>query len=75
MAEHNLLFIPTGKAHPKTRLPLYRISQNIDGRGGLPVYISDDAVWTPRIGESEDDTYEPVMLDELVLRATKQRGG
>ncbi len=75
MAEHNLLFIPMGKAHPNTRLPLYRISQNIDGRGGLPIYILDDVVWTPRIGESEDDAYEPVMLDELVLRATKQRDG
>jgi len=73
MAEHNLLFIPMGKAHPKTRLPLYRISHNIDGRGGLPIYIHDDAVWTPRVGGSEEDAYEPVMLDELVLRATKQR--
>ncbi|KAF8343173.1 GC-rich sequence DNA-binding factor-like protein-domain-containing protein [Cantharellus anzutake] len=73
VAEHNLFFVPMGKAHPKARLPLYRISQSVDGRGGVPVYISDDVVWALPVGGSDDDTYEPVMLDELVLRASSSR--
>ena len=30
-ADHNLLFMPTGKAHAKLRMPLYRISLGEDG--------------------------------------------
>lgn len=66
-ASHNLLFIPTGKAHEQSRMPLYRVSPSADGKGGVLVYILDDAVWAP---DSNGD-YRAVTLEDMVLRATK----
>ena len=65
-ASHNLLFIPTGRAHEKSRMPLFRVSKTTDGKGGLVVYILDDAVWAPQ-QDSED--YRAISLDDMVLRA------
>ena len=65
-AEHNLLFFPTGRVHEKSRMPLYRVSTTVDGKGGALVYIQDDAVWA-----SDGDEYRAVSLDDMVLRATK----
>ncbi|KDQ13045.1 hypothetical protein BOTBODRAFT_112065 [Botryobasidium botryosum FD-172 SS1] len=65
-ASHNLLFLPTGKTHEKSRMPLYRVSQNIDGKGGLSVYILDDVVWADDGGD-----YRAISLEDMVLRATK----
>ena len=46
VADHNLLFMPTGKAHAKSRMSLYRISPGEDGeKKGLLVYVLNDAVW------------------------------
>lgn len=65
-SSHNLLFIPTGKAHELSRMPLFRVSQSTDGKGGLLVYIQDDAVWAP-----DGDQYRAISLENMVLRATK----
>ena len=65
-SSHNLLFIPTGRAHEKSRMPLFRVSQTADGKGGLLVYIMDDAVWAP-----DGDLYRAISLENMVLRATK----
>jgi tuftelin-interacting protein 11 len=65
-ASHNLLFIPTGRAHEKSRMPLFRVSPTADGKGGLVVYILDDAVWAPQ----PDGDYRAISLDDMVLRAT-----
>jgi tuftelin-interacting protein 11 len=65
-AEHNLLFMPTGRAHEKSRMPLFRVTQSVDGKGGLLVYIQDDAVWAP-----DGDDYRAIPLDNMVLRAMK----
>ncbi|KAI0079346.1 TFP11-domain-containing protein [Panus rudis PR-1116 ss-1] len=65
-ASHNLLFVPTGRAHEKSRMPLFRVSQTVDGKGGLLVYIADDAVWAP-----DGDEYRAISLENMVLRATK----
>lgn len=67
-AKHDLLFIPTGKAHEKSRMPLFRVSRSVDGKGGIPVYILDDAVWA-----SEGNDYRAITLEEMVLRANKSR--
>ncbi|KAG8899112.1 hypothetical protein FRB99_006936 [Tulasnella sp. 403] len=67
-AQHNLLFIPTGKTHEKSRMPLYKVSTNVEGKGGITVYVLDDAVWAPVDGGEE---YRAIGLDEMVLRATK----
>ncbi|KAI0352110.1 TFP11-domain-containing protein [Trametes cingulata] len=65
-ASHNLLFIPTGRADERSRMPLYRVSQSADGKGGILVYILDDAVWALDGGE-----YRAISLENMVLRATK----
>lgn len=66
-ASHNLLFIPTGRAHEKSRMPLYRVSMTADGKGGLLVYILDDAIWAPQL-DGED--YRAISLENMILRAT-----
>jgi len=67
-SSHNLLFIPAGRAHEKSRMPLFRVSQTADGKGGLLVYILDDAVWAP-----DGDEYRAISLENMVLRATKEK--
>jgi len=74
-ADHNLLFMPTGKAHAKSRMPLYRISPGEDGgKKGLLVYVLGDAVWASVekgiIGSEEDESRE-ISLDDMVNRATE----
>lgn len=68
-ASHDLFFMPTGRIHEKSRLPLYRVSRNVDGKGGLLVYILDDAVWAV----DGDNDVRAISLDEMVVRATKGR--
>jgi tuftelin-interacting protein 11 len=66
-ASHNLLFIPIGRVHENSRMPLYKVSTTADGKGGLVVYILDDAVWAPQPG-GED--YIAISLEDMVLRST-----
>lgn len=67
--QHNLLFIPSGKTHEKSRLPLYKVSPSVDGRGGLMVYVQDEAVWAAR--ESGGEEWRAIGLEEMVIRASK----
>ncbi|PCH36375.1 TFP11-domain-containing protein [Wolfiporia cocos MD-104 SS10] len=67
-ASHNLLFIPAGRVHEKSRMPLFRVSPTADGKGGLLVYILDDAVWAP-----DGDEYRAISLEDMVLRAAKEK--
>ncbi|KAG8717170.1 hypothetical protein FRC08_008049 [Ceratobasidium sp. 394] len=66
-ASHNLLLMPTQRTHERSRMPLYRVSGNASGKGGILVYLLDDVVWA---GEGED--WKPISLEEMVLRATKK---
>ncbi|KAF5338393.1 hypothetical protein D9611_012515 [Ephemerocybe angulata] len=68
-AGHDLLFIPTGKAHERSRMPLYRVSATADGRHGLLVYVLDDAVWAPKPGGLENDNFRAISLEDMVARA------
>ena len=34
VSSHNLFFVPTKKAHEKSRMPLFKVSPNVDGKGG-----------------------------------------
>ena len=65
---HNLLFVPTGKAHERSRMPLYRVSPSADGKGGVLVYIQDDAVWAAPVDGGE---YRAITLEDMVLRAAR----
>ncbi|KAF8159556.1 GC-rich sequence DNA-binding factor-like protein-domain-containing protein [Crassisporium funariophilum] len=71
-ASHNLLFIPTGRAHERSRMPLFRLSQTADGKRGLLVYIQDDAVWAPKsdVSGMEGEEFRAISLEDMVLRAT-----
>lgn len=66
-ATHNLMFLPAGRVHERSRMPLYRVSPTADGRGGVLVYVLDDAVWAP----GEDGEYHAITLENMVLRAAK----
>lgn len=61
-AIHDLLFVPTGKSHSSTGKPLFKVSKTADGKGGVTVYVGEDAVYALK----EDGTYRAVMLDEMV---------
>jgi len=63
---HNLMFFPAGKVDEKTGHALFRVSKSVDGKGGLLVYIADDAVWA-----MDGDQYRAISLEEMVLRASK----
>jgi len=66
---NDLLFIPTGRAHEKSRMPLFRVSGTADGKHGLLVYILDDAVWAPLPGAPETDAFRAISLEDMVNRA------
>ncbi|EIW79317.1 TFP11-domain-containing protein, partial [Coniophora puteana RWD-64-598 SS2] len=67
-AQHNLLFVPTGRAHEKSRMPLFRVSTTVDGKGGLLVYVLDDAVWA---ADPETGDYRAITLEDMVVRANR----
>ncbi|KAJ9104009.1 hypothetical protein QFC19_004143 [Naganishia cerealis] len=66
--DHNLLFIPTGKSHSATGKQLFKVSKNLDGRGGITVYVGDDAVYAM----GEDGSFRPILLDDMVKMASKR---
>jgi tuftelin-interacting protein 11 len=66
-ATHNLIFLPAGRVHEHSRMPLFRVSPTADGKGGILVYVLDDAVWAP----DETGEYRAITLENMVLRATK----
>ncbi|KAK2463587.1 hypothetical protein APHAL10511_004338 [Amanita phalloides] len=69
VASHNLLFVPAGRVHERSRLPLYRISPTADGKGGILVYIFDDAVWAQ--SKDDKDDWKAISLEDMVLRAAR----
>jgi len=71
-ASHNLLFVPTGKAHERSRMPLFKVSRTADGRKGLLVYILDDAVWAPKGDETNPEAgeFKAVSLEDMVLMSS-----
>lgn len=57
------MLLATGKAHERG-YALFRVSQTVDGKSGVTVYVNDDVVWLLDKGE-----YKPVSVDEMVRRA------
>ncbi|KAF9054490.1 GC-rich sequence DNA-binding factor-like protein-domain-containing protein [Panaeolus papilionaceus] len=71
-SNHNLLFMPTGRAHELSRMPLFRVSSGDDSKRGLLIYILDDAVWAPKPDSAggDGDEFRAITLEDLVLRVT-----
>ena len=71
-AEHNLLWVPTGRVHERSRLPMYRVTARVDGKsGGVIVYVLDDAVWLVEDGSSSGNV-RAITLEEMALVGAKK---
>lgn len=68
-ANNNLVFQATKTSHPKTGKALFQVSRDVDGKGGVIFYLSDEIVWAQRGGGG--DQWDPISVDDLVLRAGK----
>ena len=64
-ARSNLVFLATGKAHEKG-FPLFRVSQSVDGKSGLTVYLDGDVVWVLEKGE-----WHPASIEEMAAKALR----
>ncbi|ORY26267.1 GC-rich sequence DNA-binding factor-like protein-domain-containing protein [Naematelia encephala] len=64
-AQNDLIFLPLGRSHPDSGKQLFKVSKNVDGRRGITVYITDEAVFAL----DEDGSYRAVSLDDMVKRA------
>jgi tuftelin-interacting protein 11 len=62
----NLLFLSTGRTTSKGQ-SLYRVSENVDGKGGVLCYLEDDVVWV--VGKGGEGEAEPVGIEEMIRRA------
>ncbi|GAA5873977.1 hypothetical protein JCM1840_006108 [Sporobolomyces johnsonii] len=65
-AAANLVFVPTGQVTPQGQA-LFRVSQGIEGRGGVTVYLEDDVVWIRE--RTGGGAFEPVSVEAMVSRA------
>jgi tuftelin-interacting protein 11 len=65
-AAHNLLVIPAGRVHERSRMPLFKVTTRADGRGGLLAYVEDDAVWA-----ADGEEWRAISLEDMVVRALK----
>lgn len=66
-AESDLLVLPLNRSHEQTGLPLFRVSKNVDGKGGVNVYLQEDVVWAEVRGGGAGE-FEPVGLQDMVSR-------
>ncbi|SCZ98960.1 BZ3500_MvSof-1268-A1-R1_Chr3-1g05734 [Microbotryum saponariae] len=62
-ASHNLIFLSTGTSDEKGRT-LYRVSETVDGKKGLVVYLEEDVVWFLDKGE-----WRPIGVDDMCRKA------
>ncbi|GAA5859916.1 hypothetical protein JCM5353_003664, partial [Sporobolomyces roseus] len=62
----NLLFLPTGRTTAKGQ-NLFRVSENVDGKGGVLCYLEDDVVWV--VSKGGEGEAEPVGVEEMIRRA------
>ncbi|KDE07376.1 hypothetical protein MVLG_02417 [Microbotryum lychnidis-dioicae p1A1 Lamole] len=62
-ASHNLIFLSTGTSDEKGRT-LYRVSETVDGKRGLVVYLEEDVVWFLDKGE-----WRPIGVEDMCRKA------
>ncbi|WVQ81525.1 hypothetical protein IAT38_003649 [Cryptococcus sp. DSM 104549] len=63
--QNDLIFLPLGRSHATTGKPLFKVSKGVDGRGGVTVYVGDNAVFA--LGEGGE--WRAVSLEDMVKRA------
>ena len=63
--QHDLIFLPAGRSHDRTGKPLFKVCKGVDGRGGVLVYVGENAVFA----QTEDGSFKAVSLEEMVKRA------
>lgn len=64
--QNDLIFLPVGRSHDRTGKPLCKVCKGIDGRGGVMVYVEENAVFA----QVEDGSFRAVSLEDMVKRAT-----
>ncbi|KAG4301666.1 hypothetical protein PCK1_002151 [Pneumocystis canis] len=67
--EHDLVLIPLRKAHENTGNPLFRITANTKGIGGVIVYIKGDVVWVQNVKNKNEFT--PQSLNHILTLVQK----
>lgn len=65
ISSNDLLMVPLGKSHSTTGKPLFRVGKSIDGKGGVTIYVGEDAVFA----QAENGDFRAVALDDVVRRA------
>ncbi|BFZ60664.1 hypothetical protein YB2330_001706 [Saitoella coloradoensis] len=65
-AEHNLLLVPTRKAHEVTGKPLMRVTASASGTGGVLVYLDQDVVWAQ--DRKRREVFDPIGFEDLLKR-------
>jgi len=63
--ENDLIFLPVGRSHDRTGKPLFKVSKGVDGKGGVTVYVGDNAIFA----QVEDGSFRAVSLEDMVKRA------
>ena len=67
-ADEDLMMVPLREPHPKTGLPLFRITASATGKGGVVVCLQGDLIWAQK--KNDREAFEMVELEEkLVQRA------
>ncbi|KIS00067.1 tuftelin-interacting protein 11 [Cryptococcus deuterogattii 2001/935-1] len=65
-AQHDLIFLPVGRSHNKTGKPLFKVCKNVEGRGGVTVYIGEHAVFA----NMDDGEFRAISLEDMVKKAS-----
>jgi len=65
MMEADLIMQSLNRKEIKSGMPLYRISRNLDGKGGVTLYLDEDVIFIERREEGVT-TYDPVSIKDLV---------
>lgn len=65
ISSKDLLMVPLGKSHSTTGKPLFRVGKSIDGKGGVTIYVGEDAVFA----QGDNGHFHAVALDDVVRRA------
>lgn len=67
-AENNLIFMPTGRSHEISGMPLFRVSTGIDGKSGVTVYLQGDVVYAQ---DAASGAWKPISVQEMVDRGKR----